>query len=219
MAAGDTTVGSTPRSTASLYLPYESVHYQGEDSRTGPSTRSMLSHSLKKTDISGPCGFWGASPTRFLVMSILLLAAHVGAQRALKVIAAYTAPALQFWLLLAAALVFCLLMLAIYLGLVRLMERRGAVELSVDELPHPERVRLRTYLNGELIQDASTSEWLFSLPRLLSFLSHIMTLEPGDIVSTGTPAGVGFFRKPPIFLKPGDVVRLEAEGIGVWRIR
>jgi len=68
------------------------------------------------------------------------------------------------------------------------------------------------------MQDASTSEWLFSLPRLLSFLSHVMTLEPGDMVSTGTPAGVGFFRKPPIFLKPGDVVRLEAEGIGVPRI-
>ena len=86
---------------------------------------------MKKMDISGPCGFWGASPTRFLVMGILLLAAHVGAQRALNVIAAYTAPALQFWLVLAAALVFCLLMLAIYLGLVRLMERRGAVELSL----------------------------------------------------------------------------------------
>jgi membrane protease YdiL (CAAX protease family) len=64
-------------------------------------------------------------------MGIVLLAAHVGAQRALNVIAAYTAPALQFWLVLAAALVFCLLLLAIYVGLVRVMERRGAVELSL----------------------------------------------------------------------------------------
>ena len=65
------------------------------------------------------------------------------------------------------------------------------------------------------MQDASTSDWLFSLPRLLSFLSQRITLEPGDIVSTGTPAGVGVFRKPAIFLKPGDIVRLEADEIGV----
>jgi 2-keto-4-pentenoate hydratase/2-oxohepta-3-ene-1,7-dioic acid hydratase in catechol pathway len=65
------------------------------------------------------------------------------------------------------------------------------------------------------MQDGSTSDWLFSLPRLLSFLSERITLEPGDIVSTGTPAGVGVFRKPPIFLKAGDVVRLEADQIGV----
>jgi 2,4-didehydro-3-deoxy-L-rhamnonate hydrolase len=56
---------------------------------------------------------------------------------------------------------------------------------------------------------------LFSLPQLLSFLSQRITLEPGDMVSTGTPAGVGVFRKPPIFLKPGDIVRLEADQIGV----
>ena len=65
------------------------------------------------------------------------------------------------------------------------------------------------------MQDGSTADWLFSLPRLLSFLSQRITLEPGDIVSTGTPAGVGVFRKPPIFLKPGDIVRLEADQIGV----
>jgi 2-keto-4-pentenoate hydratase/2-oxohepta-3-ene-1,7-dioic acid hydratase in catechol pathway len=65
------------------------------------------------------------------------------------------------------------------------------------------------------MQDGSTADWLFSLPRLLSFLSQRITLEPGDIVSTGTPAGVGVFRKPPTFLKPGDIVRLEADQIGV----
>ena len=91
----------------------------------------------------------------------------------------------------------------------------GPCVVTSDELPNPENVRLRTYLNGKIMQNGSTAEWVFSLPRLLSFLSETMTLEPGDIVSTGTPAGVGVFRRPPIFLRPGDLVRLEIEGIGV----
>jgi 2,4-didehydro-3-deoxy-L-rhamnonate hydrolase len=64
------------------------------------------------------------------------------------------------------------------------------------------------------MQDGSTADWLFSLPELLGFLSQRITLEPGDIVSTGTPAGVGVFRKPPVFLQPGDVVQLQADQIG-----
>ncbi len=84
-------------------------------------------------------------------------------------------------------------------------------------MPRPDRVRLMTRVNGETVQDGTTADWLFPLPRLLSFLSHVMTLEPGDVVSTGTPAGVGLFRKPPVFLKPGDTVEVEAEGIGVLR--
>jgi 2,4-diketo-3-deoxy-L-fuconate hydrolase len=91
----------------------------------------------------------------------------------------------------------------------------GPCVVTRDEIPHPDRIRLKTFLNGQTMQDGSTSDWLFSLPRLLSFLSQRITLEPGDIVSTGTPAGVGVFRKPPIFLKPGDIVRLEADEIGV----
>jgi 2-keto-4-pentenoate hydratase/2-oxohepta-3-ene-1,7-dioic acid hydratase in catechol pathway len=91
----------------------------------------------------------------------------------------------------------------------------GPCVVTRDEIPRPDRIRLKTFLNGRTMQDASTSDWLFSLPRLLSFLSQRITLEPGDIVSTGTPAGVGVFRKPPIFLKPGDIVRLEADQIGV----
>ncbi len=91
----------------------------------------------------------------------------------------------------------------------------GPCVVTADELAEPGKVRLRTFLNGELVQDGSTGDWIFSLPRLLSFLSRVMTLEPGDIVSTGTPAGVGLFRHPPRFLQPGDVVRLEADGIGV----
>jgi 2,4-diketo-3-deoxy-L-fuconate hydrolase len=90
----------------------------------------------------------------------------------------------------------------------------GPCVVTPDELVEPDRVGLRTYLNGELMQDGSTADWIFSLPKLLSFLSRVMTLEPGDIVSTGTPSGVGLFRDPPRFMKPGDIVRLEADGIG-----
>jgi 2,4-didehydro-3-deoxy-L-rhamnonate hydrolase len=90
----------------------------------------------------------------------------------------------------------------------------GPCVVTADELREPGDVRLRTILNGRAMQDGSTSDWVFPLPHLLSFLSHRMTLEPGDVVSTGTPAGVGVFQKPPVFLKAGDVVRLEIEGIG-----
>jgi 2-keto-4-pentenoate hydratase/2-oxohepta-3-ene-1,7-dioic acid hydratase in catechol pathway len=95
----------------------------------------------------------------------------------------------------------------------------GPCIVTADALPHPDRVSLRTRLNGRVMQDGSTSDWLFSLPRLISFLSQVMTLEPGDIVTTGTPAGVGLFQKPPVFMQPGDVVEIEAEGIGVLRNR
>ncbi|SRR6266545_3798564 len=90
----------------------------------------------------------------------------------------------------------------------------GPCIVTIDELTDPANVRLRTFVNGAILQDSSTSDWLFPLPYLLSFLSHVMTLEPGDIVTTGTPAGVGVFRNPQVFLKPGDLVRLDAEGIG-----
>ena len=91
----------------------------------------------------------------------------------------------------------------------------GPCIVTPEELPDPPHVKLRSYVNGTLMQDGSTADWVFPLPRLLGFLSHIMTLEPGDIVSTGTPAGVGVFRRPQIFLEPGDVVRLEIGGIGI----
>jgi 2-keto-4-pentenoate hydratase/2-oxohepta-3-ene-1,7-dioic acid hydratase in catechol pathway len=90
----------------------------------------------------------------------------------------------------------------------------GPCIVTTDEITNPESIALRSYVNGELRQNGSTAEWIFPLNQLLFFLSGIMTLEPADIISTGTPAGVGLFRKPPAFLKPGDVVRLEAEGIG-----
>ena len=84
-------------------------------------------------------------------------------------------------------------------------------------MPHPDQVGLKTRVNGKTLQDGSTSDWLFSLPRLIAFLSRYIPLEPGDIVTTGTPAGVGIFQKPPVFMKAGDVVEIEGEGIGVLR--
>lgn len=93
----------------------------------------------------------------------------------------------------------------------------GPVILTADAMPKPDAVRLQTRLNGKTLQDGSTADWLFSLPQLISFLSHIMPLEPGDIVTTGTPAGVGIFQKPPVFMQAGDVVEIEADGIGILR--
>jgi 2-keto-4-pentenoate hydratase/2-oxohepta-3-ene-1,7-dioic acid hydratase in catechol pathway len=93
----------------------------------------------------------------------------------------------------------------------------GPCIVTCDELATPGAVRLTTRLNGATMQDGNTSEWLFPLPRLISFLSQVMALEPGDLVTTGTPAGVGFFRKPQVFMKAGDVIEIEAEGIGVLR--
>lgn len=93
----------------------------------------------------------------------------------------------------------------------------GPCIVTADELSTPWKVRLRTRLNGETMQDGSTDEWIFPIPRLLSFLSQVMPLEPGDVVTTGTPAGIGYFRKPQVFMKAGDVVEIEAEGIGILR--
>ncbi|OBQ84508.1 fumarylacetoacetate hydrolase family protein [Mesorhizobium sp. WSM3873] len=93
----------------------------------------------------------------------------------------------------------------------------GPCIVTTDELTRPDDVTLKTRLNGKLLQNGSTSDWLFPLPRLISFLSHYVPLEPGDLVSTGTPAGVGAFQKPQIFMKAGDVVEIEAAGIGVLR--
>lgn len=95
----------------------------------------------------------------------------------------------------------------------------GPCIVTADELTDPGNVRLTTRLNGALMQDGSTSEWLFPLPRLLSFLSQVMTLNPGDVVTTGTPAGVGYFKQPQVFMQEGDVIEIAAEGIGTLRNR
>ena len=82
------------------------------------------------------------------------------------------------------------------------------------ELAQPQAVRLICRVNGEVMQDGNTRDMIFDIPTTIASLSSGMTLEPGDIISTGTPSGVGFARVPPIFLKPGDHVEGEVEGIG-----
>ncbi len=86
--------------------------------------------------------------------------------------------------------------------------------VTPDELPGPHRLRLRTWVNGELRQDSNTKELIFDCFALVEHFSTAFTLEPGDVVSTGTPSGVGITRKPPQLLKDGDLVRVEIEGIG-----
>jgi 2-keto-4-pentenoate hydratase/2-oxohepta-3-ene-1,7-dioic acid hydratase in catechol pathway len=90
----------------------------------------------------------------------------------------------------------------------------GPCIVTADAFGAPEKKRLRTLVNGEAVQDGSTEDWVFPLPRLIAFLSQVMPLEPGDLVTTGTPAGVGYFRQPQRFLAAGDRVVLEVEGIG-----
>ena len=79
----------------------------------------------------------------------------------------------------------------------------------------PSNLGIRTYVNGELKQQSNTSQLIFDVPALIEYLSTAFTLEPGDIVFTGTPAGVGVSRKPPQFMKAGDTVRVEIDGLGV----
>ncbi len=83
-----------------------------------------------------------------------------------------------------------------------------------DEVPDPQSLRISLTLNGETMQDSNTSNLIFSVPRLISYLSQSLTWEPGDLISTGTPPGVGVFRKPPVFLKPGDTVSITVERLG-----
>jgi len=95
----------------------------------------------------------------------------------------------------------------------------GPCILTAEAMPHPDRVALKTRLNGRVMQDGNTADWLFPLPQLIGHLAHVMPLEPGDIVTTGTPAGVGLFQKPPVFMHGGDEIEIEAEGIGTLRNR
>jgi 2-keto-4-pentenoate hydratase/2-oxohepta-3-ene-1,7-dioic acid hydratase in catechol pathway len=100
----------------------------------------------------------------------------------------------------------------------------GPVLVTADEIVDPHSLRLRSWLipgpgrpgEGEPqpMQDGTTADLVFGIPALIEFVSASITLEPGDVISTGTPAGVGVFRDPPVFLEPGDRVRCEVEGIG-----
>lgn len=86
--------------------------------------------------------------------------------------------------------------------------------VTPDELPDPHVLRLRTWVNGELRQDASTSEMIHRVEDMLVELGSCFTLEPGDVLCTGSPAGVGGLMDPPAYLRIGDLVRVEIEGIG-----
>jgi len=93
----------------------------------------------------------------------------------------------------------------------------GPGVVPAGEIPDPQALRIRTTLNGEVVQDGSTGEMVFSVARTISFLSQLMTLEPADIIATGTPVGVGYKRTPPLFLRASDVVEVSIEGIGSIR--
>lgn len=86
-------------------------------------------------------------------------------------------------------------------------------------MPDPQNLSLKCRINGETMQDGTTRDMIFDIPTTIEQLSQGMTLEPGDIISTGTPSGVGYARTPPIFLHPGDRVEAEVEGIGVLEVK
>lgn len=90
---------------------------------------------------------------------------------------------------------------------------------TADEVPDPTGLRIASWVNGQPRQDSSTAQMIFAIPRLISFLSTTITLEPGDVILTGTPPGVGLGAKPPRFLNPGDIVECEVEGLGRIRNR
>lgn len=93
----------------------------------------------------------------------------------------------------------------------------GPFLATADEIEDPHNLRLWLKLNGKILQDSNTDDLIFNIPFLVSYVSRFMTLLPGDVVSTGTPAGVGLGLKPPLFLKDGDVIELGIDGLGEAR--
>lgn len=91
----------------------------------------------------------------------------------------------------------------------------GPYVASRDEIANPQNLAIKLRLNGEVMQSSRTDQLIFGVPELIEFLSASMTLEPGDVIATGTPPGVGFARKPPVYIKPGDRMEVEIDGLGV----
>lgn len=91
----------------------------------------------------------------------------------------------------------------------------GPVVVTAEEIGDPQSLRLRSWVNGEIWQDSSTAEMVFDVATIVAFVSRTITLEPGDVIATGTPAGVGHYQSPPRCLRGGDVMRCEIEGIGL----
>jgi 2-keto-4-pentenoate hydratase/2-oxohepta-3-ene-1,7-dioic acid hydratase in catechol pathway len=88
-----------------------------------------------------------------------------------------------------------------------------------DEISDPQKLEVFCWLNGTPMQHGHTADMLFPVATLIAYVSRFMTLEPGDIISTGTPAGIGAFRQPPVYLQPGDELRLEVSKVGVMTHR
>jgi len=86
--------------------------------------------------------------------------------------------------------------------------------VTKDEVADPQNLAIRCLVNGAVMQESNTKEMVFKIPHLIAYLSRAFTLSPGDVIITGTPHGVGSSRKPPVFLKDGDVVITEVEGLG-----
>ncbi len=90
----------------------------------------------------------------------------------------------------------------------------GQSIVTTDKITDPHNLSIKLVLNGQTMQDSNTNQLIFGVPELIEFLTESITLEPGDVIATGTPPGVGFARKPPVFLKPGDQMEVLIEGIG-----
>jgi 2-keto-4-pentenoate hydratase/2-oxohepta-3-ene-1,7-dioic acid hydratase in catechol pathway len=93
----------------------------------------------------------------------------------------------------------------------------GPYVVSKDEIADPHALDIQITVSGEVLQKSNTRELIFKLPKLISYISQVMTLKPGDIITTGTPAGVGLAHKPPRWLRPGDVCVVEVAGLGQLR--
>ncbi|MDQ3667948.1 MAG: fumarylacetoacetate hydrolase family protein [Acidobacteriota bacterium] len=91
----------------------------------------------------------------------------------------------------------------------------GPYIATADEVPDPHNLSIKLRLNGRTMQDSNTNQLIFGIPELIAFLSATITLEPGDVIATGTPPGVGFARTPPVFLKHGDVMEVEIDRLGI----
>ena len=90
----------------------------------------------------------------------------------------------------------------------------GQTIVTTDQITDPHKLSIKLVLNGQTMQDSNTDQLIFGVPELIEFLTESITLEPGDVIATGTPPGVGFARKPPVFLRPGDKMEVLIEGIG-----
>ena len=93
----------------------------------------------------------------------------------------------------------------------------GPVLATRDEVPDPDHVRLETRLNGKVMQSANTDDLVFSVAKLIEYYSQFYLFRPGDVITTGSPSGVGFGRNPKVFMKAGDVIEVEVQGIGILR--